>query len=296
MKTILVLTDFSLAANNAAHYALKLAQKIKANLLLCNVFLLPSNESVAGPALWSAESYDTLAERSKNELSKLTGHLKRQMNNDIAASQFRPVIEQSSVSGSFTPLLNEIVSSHEILITVVGTHGASGLSGFLQGNHVQNVIEKANCPVLIVPSRVVFNGYKKIVFATDMTGSDIDVLHALSGFARYVNAEILITHVFANETNAKESNKAEVFLKMISSKINYPRIFYREIKSESVSTSLDWLSEHIDVDLLVVVHRKRNFFQTLFEASTTQKLADHLTKAMLVFPFIRGKQHALPVF
>ncbi|MDB5122636.1 MAG: universal stress protein UspE [Mucilaginibacter sp.] len=295
MKTILVLTDFSFGANNAAHYALKLAQKIRANLLLCNVFLLPSNEPLGGQVLWSTESYDTLAERSKNGLNKLAGHLKRQMNNDVAGGEFRPAIKQSSVSGVFTALLDEIVSSHEILITVVGTHGTSGLSGFLQGNHVQNLIEKANCPVLIVPSRIVFNGYKKIVFATDMTGSDIDVLHSLSGFARYVNAEILVTHVFENKTNAKESTKAEVFLKMISSKINYPRIFYREIKSESVSTSIDWLSEHIDVDLLVVVHRKRNFFQILFEASVTQKLADHLTKAMLVFPFTRG-QHALPVF
>lgn len=295
MKTILVLTDFSFGANNAAHYALKLAQKIRANLLLCNVFLLPSNEPLGGQVLWSTESYDTLAERSKNGLNKLAGHLKRQMNNDVAGGQFRPAIKKSSVSGVFTALLDEIVSSHEILITVVGTHGTSSLSGFLQGNHVQNLMEKANCPVLIVPSRIVFNGYKKIVFATDMTGSDIDVLHSLSGFARYVNAEILVTHVFENKTNAKESTKAEVFLKMISSKINYPRIFYREIKSENVSTSIDWLSEHIDVDLLVVVHRKRNFFQILFEASVTQKLADHLTKAMLVFPFTRG-QHALPVF
>ena len=44
MKTILVLTDFSINADYTAHYALKFAQKIKANLLLCNIYATPVNE------------------------------------------------------------------------------------------------------------------------------------------------------------------------------------------------------------------------------------------------------------
>jgi nucleotide-binding universal stress UspA family protein len=48
MKTILVLTDFSINADYAAHYALKLAQRIGANLLLCNMYKVPKDDRITG--------------------------------------------------------------------------------------------------------------------------------------------------------------------------------------------------------------------------------------------------------
>ncbi|MDP9048039.1 MAG: universal stress protein [Bacteroidota bacterium] len=295
MKTILVLTDFSAGANHAAQYALHLAQKIKANLLLCNVFLVPSNDGMAAQVAWPMESYEILKGNSENDINKLARRLNKQLDNENETRQFRPCIEQSSASGILTEVLNEIVNRHEILLAVIGTHNAGRLSTFFIGNHAQNIIDQATCPVLIIPGNASFKGYKKMAFATDMAPNDINVLHSLSGLAKYLNSEILITHVFKNRTSGKESIRADVFLKMISSKINYPGIFYREIKSENVVTSLDWLSEHIDIDLLVLIHRKRNFFQKIFERSIAQKLAGHFNKAMLIFPFI-NQPCALPVF
>ncbi|MDB5130832.1 MAG: universal stress protein UspE [Mucilaginibacter sp.] len=206
-------------------------------MLLCNVFIVPSNDGMAAQVTWPMESYQVLKGNSENEVNKLACRLNKQLNRD--SGQFRPCIEQSSASGILTDVLNEIVNTHEILLAVIGTHSADGLGTFLFGDHVQNVIGQANCPVLIVPGKASFKGYKKMAFATDMAPRDINVLQSLSGFAKYLNAEILITHVFENKTNAKESMKADVFLKMISSKINYPKIFYREIKGENVASSLD---------------------------------------------------------
>jgi len=52
MKTILVLTDFSINADHAAHYALKLAQRIGANLLLCNMYELPQDITTTDRKNW----------------------------------------------------------------------------------------------------------------------------------------------------------------------------------------------------------------------------------------------------
>jgi nucleotide-binding universal stress UspA family protein len=40
----------------------------------------------------------------------------------------------------------------------------------------------------------------------------------------------------------------------------------------------------INIDLLVIVHHKRNFFQKLFNGSMTRKLATSSNKPLLVFP------------
>jgi nucleotide-binding universal stress UspA family protein len=296
MKTILVLTDFSIRADHAAHYALKLAQKIKANLLICNVFLAPADEPMTAQIAWPIGNYETFEDDSMNDVSELAGRLNQQLDKNLTDGEFRPSIETASIAGSVTDTLNNIVASNHILLAVISTHGANGLGSFLLGNHARDIIEDANCPVLLIPYQAMFDGYKKIAFATSLTGSDINVLHSLSGFAKYLNAEILITHVADEKfVDPGDFNTAKSFLEMVSSKIDYPSIFYRLIKGKNVNTGLEWLSQQIDIDLLVLVHRKRSFFQRIFEGSITQKLAEHLTKPMLVFPFSKV-QVTLPVF
>jgi hypothetical protein len=52
MKTILVLTDFSINADYVGRYALKLAQNIGANILLCNIYQSPAGKETTGNASW----------------------------------------------------------------------------------------------------------------------------------------------------------------------------------------------------------------------------------------------------
>ena len=72
MKTILVLTDFSINADYVAHYALKLAQKIKANLLLCNIYQVPEGEEKTDGKAWPMRVCE---ENSINALGELMSRL-----------------------------------------------------------------------------------------------------------------------------------------------------------------------------------------------------------------------------
>ena len=62
------------------------------------------------------------------------------------------------------------------------------------------------------------------------------------------------------------------------------KVQYKLVQNQSVVNGIDWLAEYTDIDLLVLVHRKRHFLGKVFGNSVTKKLADHLTKPMLVFP------------
>src|SRR2546428_6666207 len=127
MKTILVLTDFSIRANHAAHYALKLAQKIKADILLCNIFMLPTHEPAAAQAARSEGEYKTLERTSNYDLRELAGRLNRYLSKEAIEGGYRPIIEYCSKAGEIADTINDINSNRHVLMAVIGMHNDDGL-------------------------------------------------------------------------------------------------------------------------------------------------------------------------
>lgn len=295
MKTILVLTDFSARADHIAHYALKLAQKVKANLLICNIFPVPAEPTFA-LAAWPTTNFEGFEKDSINALNELTGRLNKKLDRISKDDTFRPVINHCIKAGSVAETINKITSDHNVLMAVAGMHSADGFTTFLLGDHASEIIENAKCPVLVVPYQFPFREFNKISFASDLTHTSMDILHSLYGLTKYFDSEVLITHVTDEKSvDIEQLNTESNFFNPGPASINFPKVQYRTIRNKSVADGLDWLTEHTDIDLLVLVHIKRNFFQKIFEGSITQKLADHLTKPMLVFP--GSKVHeTLPVF
>jgi nucleotide-binding universal stress UspA family protein len=295
MKTILVMTDFTLRADNAARYALGLAQKIEANLLLCNVFFVPSRtEDIQ--VTWPAEEYKTIEMNSEFDLRTLKSRLSKGLDVNLPEGSFIPEISYCARAGSLTDVMNELVYHNNIVTVVVGKHDTFGLSDFLTGNHTNQIIEKADCPVLVIPSELSFQGLKKIAFATDLAQNNIDALQSLVSLAMYSGAEILITHI-ADEKSSDQEEQVIIkrFFNQVSAKTDYPRIYYKAVKNRSVTAGLDWVAEHTDVDLMVLIHRKRSFFEGLIDNSVTRKVANHAIKPLLVFPSAKVAE-VLPVF
>lgn len=289
MKTILVLTDFSINATYTAQYALHLAQKIEANLLLCNIYDDPHGK----PADSSTSPLKSAEEDSINDLVALAALLKKQLDSPENQGKFRPEINQCSEKGLSQHTLNGLVKKHAITFGAISEHNNVGVSSFFATNHARAIIEKANFPLLIVPYQARFKPYQAIAFATAMNYSDIDVLQSLTGLAGHSGSEILITRVIPdkgeNELTVKE------FFNQIPSKIAYPRIRYQAIKNRSVIAGLRWLTAHKEIDLLVLVHRKQNFLRKLFNGSIVQRLALRTGIPLLIFPCVTARE-TLPVF
>jgi nucleotide-binding universal stress UspA family protein len=282
MKTILVLTDFSINADYVAHYALKLAQKVEANLLLCNIYEASADEKNTDRKAWPMRASE---ENSINDLSELAMRLKAELDKEEGGAQFKPDIEQCSQEGLVGDKLNELAANHEVLLAVISMHSANNLTNFLGTNHAWNIIENAAFPVMVIPYQVRFKDYKLIAFASAVNYTDINVLESLSGLAKYCDSEIMLTHVSDEKTIDRiEESMLKQFFHQIPAKINYPKIIYHNIKSDNVTVSLKWLTAHTDIDLLVLVHQKRSLFQKVFNRSVTQKLSEHPGKPLLIFP------------
>ena len=275
MKTILVPTDFSPSANNAAKYAVELAERVKADLKLCNAIKIPAESVFAGHVAWPLEDGASLRENSEAELNYLTTVLEEKT---LHHSNFKPRIRHSTGIGNVTDYIANLVSDDHINLVIMGMSGANVFSRYLLGSNSRQLIDKSDFPLLLVPKNHLYNPIGKIGFATDLSGSDIDTLHSLVNFARYFNASILITHVI--EVPGDHQKQIESFLNEVTCKIDYPDIYYRSLQSDGVEDGLKWLTEKGQIDMLVMVHRDNNVFSN----SYTQKLAVETRVPLMVLP------------
>lgn len=285
MKKIIVPTDFSSAANNAARYALHLARGTKTSLLLCNAIKVPAEAPMAAQMAWPLEYYPSVKKEVTRELKNLAEKLVQEEETETNPQSYHPIVEYSSEVGSVINLVRNLIGDEERNLVVMGISGAGGLSRIFGGSHTREMIEKASFGILLIPSKIQFNGIGKIAFATDLNTADVQVIYTLAELARPFNAEILVVHI-TDETfdNEERQHTLNSFLSEITCRANYPKISYRHIQSIDVEHGLDWLTEHEHIDMLTMVHRPYDFFDNLFKQSYTQKMARHIHIPLLVLP------------
>ncbi|MFD0795606.1 universal stress protein [Mucilaginibacter litoreus] len=275
MKTILVPTDFSPAATNAARYALQVAKRIHAGIKLCNAIQVPAETVFSAQIAWPLEDLDSLKEASETELTYLEDSLSADGN---TGTGYHPAIAHSTGIGSATDLVRNLVSDDKASLVIMGMSGANLFSKLIVGSTTKALIDKADFPLLLVPKDYSYKPVKKIAFATNFDDGDIDRLQMLASLARHFNAEILLTHVV--DLPGKDKEQINAFLNKVTNKIDYPRIYYRGLQSEAVKKGLKWLTDNGQLDILAITHLKHG----LFSPSITQRLAEHTKVPLLVFP------------
>ncbi len=271
MKTILVLTDFSINADYTAHYALHLAQQIKANILLCNIYQLAADERTAASDAWPLSAAE---QNSIEDLGELAARLKTAANKENAAV-FRPEISQCSLEGSVADRINEIAAKNHVLLAVISNHNAGLLSTLLSGDHAREIIDNAILPVLIIPYQVRFHGYRNIAFARNRDTTHAGILQTLSGLAKDTGARLWVAQISGKASAESEEAELAQFCNGIR---------YRLIRSRDIAAGLKLLSSEREVDLLVLVHQKKSFLQRLVKGSITRKMMHHPFTPLLIFP------------
>jgi nucleotide-binding universal stress UspA family protein len=282
MKTILIPTDFSANATHAAEYGYQLAKQIKGNVILCNAFVVPVEMPQASMVVWPMYEYDEIEQSCSSDVKTLKERLEK-----ANPTGFHPAIKCINEAGALQDVINDMVHHHNIGLIVMGTHGASGLSGFILGNHSRRMIDNATKPLLLIPPKAKVLPIRKIAFATDLENiaQDFDAIFELITYAKLLNAEILLAYVDDLKYHTRDFIKhMESLLTDLSNIANYPLIYYRLVKSRNTESGLDWLCEHGQIDMLAMVHRSHTFFDAIINGSQTKNMEDHITKPLLIFP------------
>ena len=270
MKTIVVPTDFSKSANNAMMYALELAQRAKAKIVA--VYVMYPNEGVDNnvyDAFWIDEYIN---ERKKNMASwakkfKKNVHLK-----DVQ-------IETECRVGFPAAGIVQAAIDLEADMIVMGTTGASGLSGVLLGSVAGNVISGSKIPVLVVPKKAVFRNHARFVLATDfrmnISQATLDILKTT---LHIQHTGLDVVHVLVKpDTEAGKKNEDTLSKKLD----NIPHNFHY-LQSANVAQAVSDFVQSTEASGVVAVSHEHSLLHKLFSESVSRKLAHHTTVPLLV--------------
>jgi nucleotide-binding universal stress UspA family protein len=278
MKTILVLTDFSTNADYVAQYALRFAQEIGANILLCNIYQVPAGEETNDRLSWPIRDCE---ENSINDLGAQVAKLKSRLDAEVSGEGFKPEVDQYSAEGRLSETIKQLAATHDLLLAVISTHSADKISEYFDTDHAWDIVDNAVIPVLVIPYQARFKPFRLIAFGTAMNYTDINILESLVGLAKYSNAEIVVTNIAGEK---EMGNKIKQFFNQIPDKIKYTNIIYHSIVGTNPVAALRELCAHIGIDLLAMVHQKDSLFEKLFGGSVTRKMATSPGKPLLIFP------------
>jgi nucleotide-binding universal stress UspA family protein len=140
MKTILVASDFSSAASNAANYAADMALAINADLLLLHVYYLPVTYSEI-PAVISPD--DLMKDAEKN-ITELKERLHRKTNSKLN-------IGTEVRMGIFFEELKTVCENIDPYTVVMGSQGTTATERLLFGSHTVYAMKHLVWPLLTVP-------------------------------------------------------------------------------------------------------------------------------------------------
>jgi nucleotide-binding universal stress UspA family protein len=272
MKKILCPVDFSDASLNALEFAASIGDQFSSKLTLLNIFT-PSDYN----AIVERDDYDGAFEELKTESErKLKSICKEVKKIDRGLEDCAYKLR----AGKMIDVLNECAyEDHDDLI-VIGTTGYSKRDKRYIGSNAVDIIRHSSCHVLCIPDGYTYHGIKKIVYATDYQEEDKIAIQLIISMASALDAHIEILHI-SHHDKAIDRAIYEEFAAEIKDFIRFDKVSFSREVFHHVSEGLDEHVQKTETDLLVLLDKKRNFFQKLFH----QGLTSHLTN-LSDFPFM----------
>lgn len=278
MKNILFPTDYSEAATHAFKYAVNVAKKIEAGIIVFHAYQIPT---VAGGEHLPLNMQEVYARMHEDEQKKLEEHMP--LLRAIAESQGAAdtKLEQAL---EFAPAIDSIlrIALHrEVELIVMGTKGASGLREIFIGSIAGEVLEKANCPVLAIPAQAAFDGaIDHIGVCTTFREEDGLALEKVLEFAKHFNAKVTCVNVDLSHTDGIV-HAMDVWEETYGGE---GKLSFKVIEGNDFEHAMAGFISAENIDMLGMLTRKRTLLQELFTYNRTKKMSYHSKTPILALP------------
>ncbi|WP_316766441.1 universal stress protein [Pedobacter frigiditerrae] len=283
MKNILVPTDFSIAAENAAHYAINFAKAQKSNIILCNAYKVPSESPIAAQVAWPLIEEVDLEIESDSSLNELVHKLDNEKL--TVANNYCPQITFESEKGEVCQVVKEFVTRKNIDLVVMGMAGAGQLVQWALGSNSKEMIDKADFPVLYVPYVAKYKSIKTIAFSTNLSIDDLEPLQYLCKMATNLDAEIVVYHITSYELEQIERVEGRnlAYYNDVIKKLAYDNIRFENIWHSDIDEGFRWIRNNKEIDLVAMVHRQHSLLDKLLNGSYAHKLSRFTEIPLLIF-------------
>lgn len=257
MMNILLPTDFSENAKNAAEYALQFFRNIPCTFYFLHVLPVPSPELLIQNISMPIEVKQKFDELLKDfELQKL--------NKDH-------IFNISYKANYFVEAVREQVKIKNIDLILMGTKGSTNHKAVVVGKHTADVIMKVKCPTLAISEKAIFKDHKEVLFPTDYKiNYNSKMLETLWSIIRLSNASVKILELFNSEMEPSAEQLANRLFLQNSFFPEIPRVqTYYSLKPSDKDSIF---SSNENVDMIVMAAKNVNLCQRLLRNQSSEQI------------------------
>lgn len=265
IETILFPTDFSASSTVALNFATAIAETFYAKLVVVHINMSnQAQKSIPGKRKKTREQLDDLKFKivQKNALLNVT---------------------TIDTDGSKPSALLEFIEKESADLIVIGTPNSEGIKGALTGTFASVILERATCPVLVVPEKSKKGlKFSRIAYAGDLEHFDITAIRELTEFATYYNAEVTILSL--SEKNRRFSEEQLFhFEKQVRENAGYPKLDFIYMYGHDINYHVEEYINRNPTDLMVISIIKDSLINQVLHDKNKARLNYHDTLPLLTF-------------
>jgi len=268
MQSILVPTDFSPNAYNAAQYAIALAKDLNATkIILYNAYqpYVSEDPELGLPLQTDMQEFKELSETG---LEKMQHALQPELSSSLIT------LETESDYNVITNGILDACKKYDAGLIIMGISGAENkVEEVIFGSNAIDVSKHSQLPVIIVPANAKYTGLKKALLAADLKKSaETTPVAEIKKLLDATGAQLDILHIEANETNDINLEKEQSILNSLFA--NYNAQFHF-LQSKVFTDAINQFALEHQSDLIIVIPKKHGLFEGIFKRSHAKALAFH---------------------
>ena len=258
-QRVLFVTNFSAAAQNALTYACRLLNRDLYEFILVHIYRLPQTYTYEGVALASiSDVFRDIEDDLRSELNRVHG-------------EFPGItIHAQYIVGGLVESTRELIASLDPEILIFGTAGYYS-EVWHTDSELLLALRNITIPVMIIPQHVNFHPLKQIGFACDYKNVCVPKqINFIRDLVRETGAQLNVVHVTSAKPDNDLMKKNE---SLLQEKLHDIQPSYFSIANSDVVKAIDQFVRQHNVDMLIVIPRKQEFWYSLFHKSNIDKLA-----------------------
>lgn len=248
MKTIIIPTDFSATATNAAFFAAKMLEgQHNVNVILYHVFEKEAHESGANESL----------QKLKKNLEEVTV-----LKYECIAVKGDDIIEE----------IVRVVRHRQANLVIMGITGKSGIAKVFMGSNTLKLVDESICPVMIIPPKAEYTGIKNVALTSDyknvrLTTPTAPIKFMLEMFRpnfHIINVDSLHYVSLTDEFRKQREELAQMFSEFS------PEFYF--IGMNDFHEAIEQFTNDKSIDMLITVPRKHSFLSSIYKRSHTKEM------------------------
>lgn len=264
MLKILVPTDFSEYSKHALDFALSLAERQPAEILIVHATFNPVQDHVFDPS--DVGIYQTTLGKTMIE------HLEEKMSDFIYGHE--DMVSTILESGQISSIINQYINDEGYNLVVIGSRGITPLEEFMIGSTTEKVIRAANCPVFSIHKNIRAKEIKNIAFASDFKSVPKDLIHKLKDLQALFKAHLHFIKINTPthfESDRIVQERANEFLQLN----DFTNSTFHIYNDFTVDSGIIHFARHLEADLIALGTHGYQGIRHLFSGSVAENVANH---------------------